>query len=58
MVKFDYGLSEIETELGKEILYDYQDNGRTSSSNALLGFSVGLNYVFTEIAKETISVVD
>ncbi len=44
----DYGLSEIETTEGKEMLYDYQNNGRTSSNNALAGFSVGLNYVFSK----------
>jgi hypothetical protein len=46
MINLGYGLTEIETTDGKAMLYDYQNNGRTSSNNALAGFSVGLNYVF------------
>ena len=48
MIKLGYGLTEIETPEGKGMLYDYQNNGRTSANNALAGFSVGLNYVFSK----------
>lgn len=47
MLKLGYGLTEIETTEGKAFLglpYD----GRASSNNALAGFSVGVNYVFSK----------
>ncbi len=46
MVKVDGGFTEIETELGKAELYDYNENGRAMSLNAVAGFSVGVNYIF------------
>lgn len=46
LINLDYGISEIESDLGKQLLYDYQNDGRASSNNAVAGFSVGLNYLF------------
>ncbi len=57
LVKLDYGLTEIETAEGKEMLFDYQNNGRTSSNNALAGFSVGLNYVFGKASASGPSII-
>jgi hypothetical protein len=48
MIKLDYGITELETALGKEELYDYKGDGRSDSHNALAGFSVGLNYLFVK----------
>lgn len=47
LIDISYGLTEIETDLGKNYLYDYQNNGRAKSNNAVAGFSVGINYVFS-----------
>ena len=52
LINLDYGLSEIESTAGKELLFDYQNNGRASSNNAVAGFSVGLNYCFGGNSKE------
>jgi hypothetical protein len=46
LVQLDYGLTEIESNYGKEQLFDYQGDGRASANNAVAGFSVGLNYAF------------
>ena len=46
LVQLNYGLSEIESEAGKALFYDYQNDGRAKSNNAVAGFSVGLNYCF------------
>ena len=47
MLKLDYGLSEIESDLGKSLLYQYQEDiERGSTNNALVGFNIGLKYVF------------
>jgi len=46
LVQLDYGLTNIETDLGNQELYDYQGNGRAEANNAVAGFSVGLNYCF------------
>jgi len=47
MVNIDGGFTEIETELGKAELFDYDDNGRAMALNAVASFSIGVNYVFT-----------
>lgn len=46
LLKLDYGLSSIESDLGRAFFYDHGNDGRADSNNALLGFSVGVNYVF------------
>ena len=46
LVQLDYGLTNIETDLGNQELYDYQGDGRARANNAVAGFSVGLNYCF------------
>lgn len=46
MFKLDYGISEIESDLGKQTLYDYQNNGRGATSNALVGLNIGIKYAF------------
>lgn len=48
MLKLDYGLSEIESSLGKAVLYDYDNDGRSSSNNALIGLNIGIKYMFGE----------
>ena len=46
LIDLSYGLTEIETDLGKEFLYSDDDVDRSKSNNAVAGFSIGLNYVF------------
>lgn len=58
MIKLDYGISELETELGKKMLYDYQGDGRSSSHNASAGFSVGLNYLLIKPESTAPSMID
>lgn len=53
LINLNYGLSEIESTAGKELLFDYQNNGRASSNNAVAGFSVGLNYLFGKSNSDT-----
>jgi len=47
LINIDASLTEIESDFGKENLYDNGENGRAAARNALVGFSVGLSYVFT-----------
>ena len=50
LINIDASLTEIESDFGKENLYDNGENGRAAARNALVGFSVGLSYVFTSSA--------
>ena len=46
MLKLDYGVTEIESGLGKAFFYDHNNDGRGATNNATGGFSVGVNYFF------------
>jgi hypothetical protein len=45
LLNIDGSFSELETDFGKSNLHDNGNNGRAAARNALVGFSIGVNYI-------------